>query len=367
MYEIDFLPVGDGESSGDAICLRYSNDSGNTWIVGVIDGGTKDSGEAICLHINQLYETSIVDFLICTHPDQDHASGLSIVLENLTVKKVLMHCPWDYVDHIFEEVNDGRVTKESLRARLIDKHPFAYRVYELAQEKNIPIFHPFSDINNHNIPNLVIAGPSQDFYLNQVINFRSITNFTEESIKENDFFEGILKSINTVTNWLVETWNNEALTDPEEDATSSENNSSVISYFNFNGHKALLTADAGTPALEKAADYLENYGEELKEFKIFQVPHHGSRRNIGPSILNRLIGHPKLFGENNTFIAFISCSKNGEPKHPNKKVVNALTRRGGRTVATQGEKKCYLNSKNPDRGWPEAIPLPFYDEIECDD
>lgn len=98
-YEIDFLPVGDASSSGDAICLRYSNDEGVTWHVGVIDGGTQASGEALCQHIQTHYGTTTVDFLICTHPDQDHASGLSNVMEQLTVKKLLMHCPWDYVDY----------------------------------------------------------------------------------------------------------------------------------------------------------------------------------------------------------------------------------------------------------------------------
>ena len=42
-YEIDFLPVGDGEKSGDAICLRYSYDGGESWHVGVIDGGTQNN------------------------------------------------------------------------------------------------------------------------------------------------------------------------------------------------------------------------------------------------------------------------------------------------------------------------------------
>lgn len=118
-YEIDFLPVGEGEKSGDAICLRYSYDNGISWYVGVIDGGTQDSGEALCEHIKKYYNTEIVDFLICSHPDQDHASGLSVLLDNLHVQKVLMHCPWDYIDHIYEAVNDGRVTKQSLRQRLI--------------------------------------------------------------------------------------------------------------------------------------------------------------------------------------------------------------------------------------------------------
>ena len=152
LYEIDFLPVGEGKKSGDAICLRYSENNGYTWYVGVIDGGTQEVGEKLCEHIERYYKTDKIDFLVCSHPDQDHASGLSVVLENLKINKVLMHCPWDYVDYIFDKVADGRVTRKSLRNRLIEGHPYAYKVYELAKQKNITVYHAFSDYNRHNIP-----------------------------------------------------------------------------------------------------------------------------------------------------------------------------------------------------------------------
>ena len=41
-YEIDFLPVGSGERSGDAICVRCG--SPGDYKVMVYDGGTKESG-----------------------------------------------------------------------------------------------------------------------------------------------------------------------------------------------------------------------------------------------------------------------------------------------------------------------------------
>ena len=44
-YEIDFHPVGDASRSGDAISAKIS--VGNQWETVVIDGGTKDSGEAL--------------------------------------------------------------------------------------------------------------------------------------------------------------------------------------------------------------------------------------------------------------------------------------------------------------------------------
>ena len=362
LYEIDFLPVGEGERSGDAICLRYSDDNGETWRVGVIDGGTIEVGEKLCDHIKKYYETDEVDFLFCSHPDQDHASGLSVVLENLKVNKVLMHCPWDYVDYIFDYVSDGRVTKESLRNRLIEGHPYAYKVYEIAKQKKIPIYHAFSDKNDHNIPYLTIVAPSFNYYLQQLINFRSITEVTEK-IRESAL-ETLLKAAKKTIKWISETWDKETLVDPEDDATSSENNSSTILHFDFGGKYILFTADAGVPALNEACDFMENNGILLQNFSMFQVPHHGSKRNIGPTILDRLIGGKLPENSQSKFSAIISASKDGDPKHPNKRVVNALIRRGAKIVATQEAIICYHSSGTPDRGWEKAEPLPFYDKVE---
>ncbi len=366
-YEIDFLPVGDGSKSGDAICLRYSEDDGATWHVGVIDGGTQSSGEALCQHIKTHYNTRVVDFVICTHPDQDHASGLSTVFEDLTVKKLLIHCPWDYVDHFFDSVNDGRITKESLRNRLVEGHPYAYQIYEKAVNNGVPIYHPFSESNDHGIPYLNIVGPSGSFYLNQVINFRSITDITEDSLEEVNFLKSLGEAAQKAINWISENWHDEKLIDPDDDATSSENSSSVISFFNFDGKKILFTADAGTLALSGAADNIEALGHSLQSFSFVQVPHHGSKRNIGPSILNRLVGEPRPRDSPTTFTALISAAKEGEPKHPNKRVINAFNRRGGKVIATQGTSICHFTQGTPDRGWSTVEPLPFYTEIEADD
>ena len=45
MFELDFLPVGDGERSGDAIALRYSHPETGELVTGIIDTGFEDDGE----------------------------------------------------------------------------------------------------------------------------------------------------------------------------------------------------------------------------------------------------------------------------------------------------------------------------------
>ena len=47
-------------------------------------------------HIKEHYGTTHVDYVVSAHPDADHASGLEVVLEELTVGEVWVHCPWEY-------------------------------------------------------------------------------------------------------------------------------------------------------------------------------------------------------------------------------------------------------------------------------
>lgn len=73
-------------------------------------------------HLNEYYfsdsEDKIIDCVICSHSDLDHVSGLKRILEEFEVKKLYMNRPWLYIDDVWDSVNDGRITKESLCERL---------------------------------------------------------------------------------------------------------------------------------------------------------------------------------------------------------------------------------------------------------
>ena len=63
-------------------------------------------------HIRDFYKTENVAAAISTHPDNDHASGLETVLNELKVANLVMHLPWNHTQdtsHLFE---DDRVTDE---------------------------------------------------------------------------------------------------------------------------------------------------------------------------------------------------------------------------------------------------------------
>ena len=363
-YEVDFLPVGEGEKSGDAITFRFSRDNGRSWVIGVIDGGTKDSGTALCEHIKTHYgNPSQINMVLLTHPDGDHASGLTEVLNSFDVKLLVMHQPWNHVSEIFDKISDDRVTQDSMVKRLQEELPFAYELEKLALSKRIPITEPFSDGFISTSP-FNILSPSKTFYLDQLLGFRSVAPITEEQ-KSIGFVATLAKAATEAIKWIIETWNSESLAEPDENATSCENNSSVVLLINV-GKLLLFTGDAGVPALSEASNRAKLLGINLPSCAFVQIPHHGSKRNVSPAVLNEIIGGIQPEGASARFTAFISASKDGEPKHPSKRVVNAFKRRGAGITVTKGLAICHKNNMPTRAGWGDAPLLPFYDRVEDD-
>ena len=127
--------------------------------------------------------------------------------------------------------------------------------------------------------------------------------------------------------------------------------------------RLLFTGDAGVTALSHAADRLDISPQEA-ELKFIQIPHHGSRRNVGPTILNRLVGEPLPEGQKRNISATASTAKNGEPKHPRKAVMNAFTHRGITTSATRGSTLCHSYNAPAREGWNSVQPEPYHWEYD---
>ncbi len=368
-YEVDFLAVGDGERSGDAIALRFGNLGGprNEQFVAVIDGGTKDSGEKLVKFVRQRYGADTLDLAVSTHPDGDHASGLAVVLEQLTVIELWMHRPWEHSAEIRNMFRDGRITDQSLDERLRASLEDANELERIAKRKGIRIVEPFAGETTAG-RFLRVLGPTRPYYEELLPHFRDCP---ETKTAAFSVLNGIYRAGATVleaARKVLESWGIETLTDPEEDATSAENNSSVILLLNIDGQqRVLFTADAGVPALERAASYAESLGIPLNTVPRVQIPHHGSKRNVGPTILDRIIGpklpqgDPKVDSKN----AIASAAPEGEPKHPAKKVLNAFKRRGARCHSTKGSDLCWSTPGASAReGYGPAPSEPFYSEVD---
>jgi len=324
-YEIDFLPVGDGERSGEAIVFRCGNLSGprNEQQIVIIDGGTKESGTELVKHIREYYNTNVADLVVSTHPDADHSAGLLAILENLKVGQLLMHLPWKHSDECRCLFKNGRITEGSLKKTLQASLQNAYDLEQIAREQGVPIIEPFSDSGRIR-RDLIVLSPSKSFYELQIANFRA----TPEPKPEVSFLQRAKTTVVEAGKKIIETLGFETLKDPEDNETSAENNSSVILLWNYNNGEEffLFCGDAGALALRKAIAVADTHGIDFRLVKFIQLPHHGSKHNVGPVLLDKIVG-PKLQEETKVKTAYVSVAKEDQ-KHPSRKVANAFRRRG---------------------------------------
>jgi hypothetical protein len=93
-----------------------------------------------------------------------------------------------------------------------------------------------------------------------------------------------------------------------------------------------------------------------------QIPHHGSKRNVGPTILNRLLGEP---GTQTLRYEAVASAAKAAPKHPAKRVTNAFTRRSADVAVTNGNTLMIGNINRI--GWRPVDPVPFYEDVSSDD
>jgi beta-lactamase superfamily II metal-dependent hydrolase len=350
-YEIDFLPVGDGSRSGDAIALRYGNLHGprDEQTVIVIDGGFSDDGKALVDHITTYYDTDQVDIVLSTHLDCDHINGLTVVVEELAVKELWIHEPTvNKMTLALESALAKSAGRKERLTRLTASLSGATDLIGLARQKGITLREPFTGLSSSDGMFHVI-GPTETYYHELLEMFRSYE-------RKEGFLAKAFEAIHTV----FESLEHETL--GEDSDTSPENNSSAITLLSVDGRSLIFTGDAGAHALHRAADYLDWSGFDWSTLRFMQIPHHGSRRNVTPSVLDRYLG-PKVQYDV-TKSAFVSCAPEGGPKHPAKKVTNAFLRRGAGVFETCGHKKWDYFEAPSRVDWYRATPLPFYDQVE---
>ena len=313
-YEIDFLPVGEESKSGDAIVVRFGDLHGerHNQVVVVIDGGFKDDGQKVVDHIKEHYNTNVIDIVIATHPHNDHIAGLETVLVEMQVSALWMHRPWDesHTNNISKWFTGGRVTDNSVREGLRNSLDTARNLEKIASQKGIPIMEPFvGSGRDFGIGQVIVAGPTRDYYESLLPDFVSTPKPKGEIAK---IFERAADAIGKA----FESWGIETLDDNGE--TSAENNTSVVTLLKVGEKHLLFTGDAGIAALTNSADILEAHGITSENYSFVQAPHHGSKQNVGPTILNRLLGKKLSEEKKDTkrISTFCSCAIKGAPKHP---------------------------------------------------
>ena len=363
MYEIDFLPVGEGQRSGDAIAIRFEAPGAPARVV-IIDGGYRDDGPQLVDHVLKYYDTTTVDLVIATHSDADHINGLSVALEELNARELMIHRPGEHASELSRMSAYARLRK-SLGQDLTDKLERSLEavasLIQQAERAGIPVTEPFTGVQRFGGA-LTVVGPTEDYYTSLLPDFRSATSAaTAESLVRK-----ALRASGQVLTRVMESVHIETLTD--DGSTSAENSSSAIIHLEVDNRRLLFTGDAGIEALTRVANTLDGGGygwsPTSRPLDFIQIPHHGSKHNVGPTILNRLLGHPGDRSDG-SFIAIASAAETSL-KHPSQRVINAFVRRGGYVGATNGVKVCHSYLATPRNDYNPVAPLPLVAEFDED-
>ncbi len=348
MIDIDFISGTNSDpnstSSYDAIALRFKEDNDANQKVVVIDGGFSDVGDDVVNFIKDRYGASRIDLMVSTHPDNDHLNGLLTIIQQMPVDELLVHQPRLYRDDLGDFTNLDNLDL----------------LLGYAVDAGTTVSDPFTGVNRFD-GRLRVLGPSEDYY-------RELLNDQLDPAEKAMF---AIKSAMVQASTAIKDLVGKALgqmpdeTLDDSGITSPRNSSSVITLLEVAGRRHLFTGDAGIEALEHAADEYESiYGTfSSAPLSFFQAPHHGSRRNLGKSILNRIFGEPEAsYGDDHTVCIHAAAASK---KHPSPKITNALMRRGclqGRLGVTNGIGLWHHFESDPREDYSSITPYPILPE-----
>lgn len=357
--EIDFLPVGNGDKSGDAICLRYGSLYGQKLMV--IDGGDLTAGERLAEHIEEHYGAeAVIEHVVNTHCDGDHANGLRPVLERFKVNNFWVHQPWLYASELNPKFK-GAWTDANLAKHLrTESFRTIGELCDIAEDAaGATLRQPFA---GQAIGPFLVLTPSKDRYLDDVAEMERTPS--QKMLKTESFLEKAFNKVKEAVFDTLEGWSLETLKDPGLNGTSAANETSVILFSEIATNRVLLTGDTGLRGLAEAHTMAQAFGVNIVSPDLVQVPHHGSRHNVSPEALNELLGARVEEASAKRGCALVSAAK-GSTQHPKRSVLNAFTRRGYNTVSTG--KEGLLNWR---QGWPvragmsTATPEPLHTLVE---
>jgi beta-lactamase superfamily II metal-dependent hydrolase len=362
--EIEFIAVGDASRAGDSIVIRYGEPA--AYKLMLVDGGTLDTGKTVAEHLRQQFGASVrLEHVVLTHADADHASGLREVLKEIPTANLWMFVPWRYAAEAINLFEKKDWTANALAAAIKKEYDILSDIVDLAQQNNVALSCPEQGAR---IGPFTVLSPRRANYVHLLPQFEKTPAPDQSQLEGLGIWMGkstlltkLLEKIKAkVENWTTETWSNEKLKDGG--VTGASNESSVILYANLEKQRILLTGDAGISALSWAAGYAAANNYPLQNFTFVQIPHHGSRRNVGPSILNTLIGPIQPEGTENA-VAYVSAPKEDD-SHPRKIVLNSFTRRGYKVYATQGTNKVHRGGFPTRDGYVNSESVAFSTRVE---
>jgi hypothetical protein len=348
--QVDIQKVGESSRSGDAIAI-FGQDPNINYLI-VIDGGTKDSASKLINTIKTHYKVSIVDLLVVTHGDSDHASGAIEILNSIKVNHLACNFPWEFVDNIYPKIDHSGITKDSLEANFRERYPYLDELEKIGIEKEVSIHKAISGLPAFQDRVIYrILGPTEEKFTSEML------TVLQDEVYTHKIAESLLAE--TQKQELAELTINQpdhiSLPDRLTDVgyTTSTNETSVISLLDADSYKILFTGDSGIDSLINALGWAESQQIDATNPEYFQVPHHGSMKCISRQLLNFL--RPQK--------AFVSCASS-DPFHPSPTVVNSFHKRKI-PIYTTKESSLWLKNFTISRdGYDTADIAPFHSLIE---
>lgn len=280
--------------SGDAIVLRFDRPDTGERVHVVVDAGYPGDGTRLVVPQLEAWGAERIDLAVLSHPDPDHAGGLAEVLGALPVTALWAHRPAEHGDR--RSPASGRVE----------------RLVAIAERRGVPVVEPWTGREALGGA-LRVLGPDRDYYDGLIADAVPV-------VDRGPLVGG--------ARWL---WERLTLLSPwelrfdDEEGVSRWNNGSTVLRLELPGLRAVLTADAGVPALGRAWDGAP--------FDLIQIPHHGSKRNASSAVLDRVLGR---VGRPPTRTAVVSVAPRSL-RHPSPRVLRAWARRGCVVRRTAGE------------------------------
>jgi beta-lactamase superfamily II metal-dependent hydrolase len=346
-YEIRFFQVGSASKGGDAILIRFLDEYQRPTVI-VIDGGYKETGEKIIGYLKTL-NISIIDLVINTHPDVDHISGLIRLFEEptLTIKKLLMNRPWRDSNITADYFADNRITDKSVNKRMTEAFKYAFLLEQAAIAKigEFNILHPV--VGKEYFGCLTVLAPSKDLYRTKLLESDKTPTTVDDDSNTKSFAKTMKKLVHYIKGSML--WRDEE--------TTPINETSIVSLLSMPDRDYLLTADAGENGLKEALDYKDSrFGLEHRSIDVLQLPHHGSRKNVTPALIQRISAKDYI----------ISCPPNGlDSHHPSRRLVNMVLEKIPKArIFTTADCCCFVFHFRFNLQLTPQKPLGVFDEIE---
>lgn len=338
--EIDVMSLGDA----DSILITQWGAFGSFHVL--VDGGSKSNAEEVKEFLLRR-NASHLYAIVCSHPHNDHASGLIELLKDgtITCTGAWLH---DIRNHVNPEALRRARSGNSAQAEAVRQ--VVETTSELASafaRRGLIPQEPFAGASIAAWPWLKVLGPSLDYYR------ITLNEFIEESARDSEppilgrlgrsastlepgfsgslhrallgtqpnmasrlsFLSGIAPPPTSLGAFSARSGLLQRSAVKERPVTQPFNNTSVILGGLAGSDRLLFTADAGAEALSRIHP-------GWKDLTWLQAPHHGSDGNLSRELIERF----------RPVVANISAR--GDESHPSRAIVSGLVKAGAQVFST---------------------------------